>query len=47
MNVSQTVCILGDNKNLDSILKNIEKVENPDTLYVPFDQKEAKNSFAS
>ena len=23
MNVSQTVCILGDNKNLDSILKNI------------------------
>lgn len=47
MNVSQTVCILGDNKNLDSILKNIEKVENPDTFYVPFDQKEAKNSFVS
>lgn len=45
MNVSQTVCILGDSKNLDTILANIEKVENPDTLFVPFDKKEATNSF--
>ena len=44
MNVSQTVCILGDSKNLDAILENIEKVENPDTLFVPFDNKESKNS---
>ena len=36
MNVSQTVCILGDSKNLNSILDNIEKVENPDTIFVPF-----------
>lgn len=45
MNVSQTVCILGDSKNLDCILGNIEKVENPDTLFVPLDKKENKNSF--
>ena len=45
MNVSQTVCILGDSKNLESVLANIEKVENPDTIFVPFDKKEDKNSF--
>lgn len=45
MNVSQTVCILGDSKNLDCILKNIEKVENPDTLFIPFDNKNSKTSF--
>ena len=46
MNVSQTVCILGDSKNLDSVLDNIEKVENPDTIFVPFDSKEdAKYSY--
>lgn len=47
MNVSQTVCILGDNKNLASVLDNIEKVENPDTIFVSFDKKEDKNSFDS
>lgn len=47
MNVSQTVCILGDNKNLSSVLDNIEKVENPDTIFVSFDKKEDKNSFDS
>lgn len=47
MNVSQTVCILGDSKNLDCILENIEKVENPDTLFVSFNKKEDKNSFVS
>ena len=46
MNVSQTVCILGDSKNLDSVLDNIEKVENPGTIFVPFDSKEdAKYSY--
>lgn len=47
MNVSQTVCILGDSKNLDSILENIEKVENPDTFFATFDKKQDKNSFDS
>ncbi|MCI8470059.1 MAG: long-chain fatty acid--CoA ligase [Clostridia bacterium] len=45
MNVSQTVCILGDSKNLDSILANIEKVENPDTFFASFDNQDDKNSF--
>lgn len=45
MNVSQTVCILGDSKNLDSVLDNIEKVENPDTIFVSFDKQDDKNSF--
>ena len=39
MNVSQTVCILGDKKNLDNILDNISKVENPDTYFVSFEEK--------
>ena len=47
MNVSQTACILGDSKNLNSILDNIEKVENPDTIFVPFDpEKEMNNSYS-
>ena len=46
MNVSQTACILGDNKNLNSVLDNIEKVENPDTLFITFDpKKEMNNSY--
>ena len=39
MNVSQTVCILGDKKNLDTVLDNISKVENPDTLFITFENK--------
>lgn len=38
MNVSQAVCILGDSKNLDSLLENIEKIENPDTFFVSFNK---------
>lgn len=45
MNVSQTVCILGDSKNLDAVLASIEKVENPDTIFIFFDKKDDKNSF--
>lgn len=45
MNVSQTVCILGDKKNLDSILDNIEKIENPDTLFVTFEEENTNNCF--
>ncbi len=39
MNVSQTVCILGDKKNLDSVLDNISKIEHPDTLFISFEEK--------
>ena len=36
MNVSQAVCILGDNKNLENVLDNIAKIENPDTNFITF-----------
>ena len=39
MNVSQAVCLLGDKQKIDTILKDISKVENPDTIFIPFDQK--------
>ena len=39
MNVSQAVCILGDNKNLENVLDNIAKIENPDTIFIAFDKK--------
>ena len=45
MNVSQTVCILGDQKNLNSILDNVNKVENPYTLFISFETDESKNCF--
>lgn len=47
MNVSQTVCILGDNKNLNCVLDDITKIENPDTLFINFDGNNSKNSFDS
>ena len=45
MNVSQCVAVLGDDKNISSVLDNIQKVENPDTLFISFDSKDNKNSF--
>lgn len=38
MNVSQTACILGDKKILDSISDNIKKIENPDTEFIVFEK---------
>ena len=38
MNVSQTACILGDQKILNNISNNIEKVENPDTEFIIFEK---------
>lgn len=38
MNVSQTACILGNKKNLDTISNEIVKVENPDTIFVTFEE---------
>lgn len=42
MNVSKTVCILGDSKNLDLVLKNITELKKPDTLFVSFDKINSK-----
>ena len=53
MNVSQTVCILGDKKNLDIVLNNISKIENPATYFISFEDKfdislkEGKNLYLS
>ena len=44
MNVSETACILGDSKNLDDILNNINKLKNKNTNFVFFD-KENKNCY--
>lgn len=45
MNVSNSVCILGDDKNLNSVLDEIQKVENPDTIFSSFDNNDSSNSF--
>jgi len=45
MNVAKTACILGDNKNLNSVLNSIQNVENPDTVYSSFDANE-KDKFS-
>ena len=34
MNVSEAVCILGDNKNLSQILKNIDALKNKETKFI-------------
>ncbi len=46
MNVSESVCILGDFKNLDEILKNKDKLKNKETVFIYFD-KEQTNSYNS
>ena len=46
MNVSETVCILGDSKHLDIILENRHKLKNQNTVFVPFDKKDT-TSFES
>ncbi len=38
MNVSKSVCILGDSKNLDEILKSKNKLENEKTIFIYFDK---------
>lgn len=43
MNVSETECILGDNKNLKQIIENIEKLKNKKTLFIDFDKKMQEN----
>ncbi len=42
MNVSETVCLLGDLKNLTSVKENFDKVQNKETLLVSFDKIDSK-----
>ena len=45
MNVSETECILGDNKNLNPILKDLSKLSNPNTTFIKFDNLKGEDSF--
>ena len=47
MNVSEAVCILGDNKNLSQILKNIDTLKNKETKFINFDNKNNQILFSS
>lgn len=47
MNVSNTECILGDNKNLKKIIENIDKLENKRTAFINFDIKEQEDNYLS
>ena len=38
MNVSEAVCILGDLKNLSSVIENVDKLNNKETAFVSFDK---------
>ena len=42
MNVSKSVCILGDEKNLNGLKENISKLENSETLFVTFEHDFSK-----
>lgn len=45
MNVSNSECILGDNKNLKQILEKIDELENKKTIFVSFDSNKKENGF--
>lgn len=45
MNVSESVCILGDKKNLEQVIKKSEELKNKDTLFIFFDKKSSPNYF--
>ena len=46
MNVSEAACILGDNKNLNKLIENTDKLSNKKTTFINFDSKDS-NSFDS
>ncbi len=43
MNVSESVCILGDNKNLKPLLENKDKLDCKETFFIQFDKTEDKD----
>ena len=38
MNVSETACILGDSKNLSSVIDDIDKLDHKETVFISFDR---------
>lgn len=47
MNISETECILGYNKNLNPIIENIEQINNKETIFVSFDNKKDTKKYLS
>lgn len=47
MNVSETKCILGDDKNLKQIIQDIEKLQNKETIFINFEDKKQDEHFLS
>ncbi len=45
MNISESVCLLSDDKNLTDILKNKNKLHYKDTFFINFDKKTSSNYF--
>ena len=45
MNISESVCILGDNKSLETIIENSNNLNNSDICFIDFDKKEKETSF--
>ncbi len=46
MNISETSCILGDDKNLSEILKQINQLNNKNTFFISFEPKTKENDFS-
>lgn len=44
MNVSESVCVLGDSKNLNSVIEKKENLKNKDTSFIHFDRLTKENS---
>ena len=44
MNVSESVCILGDLKNLSSIKENMRNLNNKETVFISFDKIDSKTN---
>lgn len=45
MNVSETECILGDNKNLKQIEENLNKIENKNIIFIDFNKQKETDKF--
>ncbi len=46
MNISETSCILGDDKNLSQILQQINQLNNKDTFFISFEPQTKENDFS-
>lgn len=47
MNVSECKCILGDSKNLEKIIENIDKLKYKDIVFINFDEEKNTDKFLS